>query len=204
VCARLARVHQEHEHGHDHEYHHEGHDHDHDDGHDHALIVDRMPAGAWEVVTGGSELLFKARAFGVIPVTGVFEAFEGALTAEPGGAVSGQLVVQMRSVNTGWARRDATLRSPSYFDVDRHPEMTFMLGRLAASGSDHMDLSGSLQIRDRSVPLNFPVYLITHGEHLHLEGEVTVDYDIAGLGWSKPFFVAERLRLETALTLIRA
>ncbi len=31
-----------------------------------------------------------------------------------------------------------------------------------------------------------------------------VDHDVAGLGWSKPFFVGNRLRLETALTLIRA
>lgn len=196
-------MHQEHEHAHDHEHHHEGHDHDHAEDHDHALIVDRMPAGAWRVDPHGSELLFKARAFGVLPVTGVFEEFEGGLTADASGAVSGRLVVQMKSVNTGWARRDATLRSPSYFDVDRYPEMVFTLDRLAPSGSDHMDLGGSLRIQDKPVPVDFPLYVITHGAHLHLEGEVMVDYDLAGLGWSKPFYLGGRVRLEAALTLIR-
>lgn len=197
---------QEREHAHDHEHRHEGHDHDHGHGdvHDHALIVERMPAGDWEVVPKGSELLFKARAFGFLPVTGVFENFAGALSAEASGAVSGRLVVQTSSINTGWARRDTTLRGPAYLDTDEHPEMIFTLDRLAASGSDHMDLGGSLQLRDSSVPLDFPVYVITHGEHLHLEGEVTVDYDLAGLGWSKPFFIGGRVRLEVALTLIRA
>lgn len=197
-------MHQEHEHAHDHEHRHEGHDHDHGEDHDHALIVDRMPAGVWEIVPKGSELLFKARAFGFLPVTGMFERFEGALSAEPSGAVSGRLVVQMNSVNTGWARRDTTLRSAAYFDVDKHPEMIFTLDRLAASGSDHMDLGGSLKIHGRPVPLDFPVYVITHGEHLHLEGEVMVDHDLAGLGWSKPFYIGSRIRLEAALTLIRA
>lgn len=194
-----------HEHRHEHEHHHDhGHDHDREHDHDHALIADRFPAGLWHVVPTGSELLFKARAFGVLPVTGVFEQFEGAVTAEPSGAVSGELVVQMNSINTGWARRDTTLRSPSYFDIEKHPEMIFTLDRLTRSGADHMDLEGSLRIHERSVPLDFPVYVITHGEHLHLEGEVMVDHDVAGLGWSKPFFVGNRLRLEAALTLIRA
>lgn len=197
-------MHQEHEHAHDHEHPHEGHDHDHAEDHDHALIVERMPAGAWRVDPHGSELLFKARAFGVLPVAGVFESFEGALSAEPSGAVSGRLVVQMSSINTGWARRDKTLRSAAYFDIDKHPEMIFTLDRLAASGSDHMNLGGSLQIHDRPVPLELPVYVIAHGDHLHLEGQVMVDYDPAGLGWSRPFFIGRRVRLEAALTLIRS
>ena len=193
-----------HDHGHEHERHHDhGHDHDPEHDHDHALVVDRLPQGVWNVDPHGSELLFKARAFGVLPVTGVFESFEGALTVDAAGAVSGKLVVELPSVNTGWARRDATLRGPSYFDVERYPEMVFMLDAIEPSGSDHMSLGGSLQIHEKRVPLSFPVYVITHREHLHLEGEVMVDHDVAELGWSKPFFIGNRLRLEAALTLFR-
>ena len=195
----------EQEHGHDHEHHQEhGHDHDHDHDHDHALIVDRMPHGVWNIDSHGSELLFKARAFGVLPVTGVFEEFEGALTADAAGGVTGKLVVQMSSINTGWVRRDSTLRSPSYFDIERYPEMIFRLDAIVPGGPDHMKLDGALVIHDKPVPLSFPVYVIAHGDHLHLEGEVMVDHDVAGLGWSKPFFVGDRLRLEAALTLTRA
>lgn len=192
---------QEHEHGHDHEHRHEGHDHDHD--HDHALIVDRLPEGTWRIDPHGSEVLFKARAFGFLPVTGVFEDFAGELSVDAAGGVGGGLVVQMASINSGWGRRDAKLRGASYFQVDSYPEMTFTLAKLEPSGAEHLHLSGSLQIRDRSVPLDFPVYAIAHGDHLHLEGRVMVDHDVAGIGWSKPFFVGNRLRLETALTLVR-
>jgi polyisoprenoid-binding protein YceI len=199
-------VNQEHEHSHDHGHHHEGHDHehDHDHDHDHALIVDRMPQGAWQVDPHGSEVLFKARAVGVIPVVAVFEDFSGALSVDASGGASGRLVIQAASINSGWERRDKRLRGPLYFQIDRYPEMVFTLDAITPSGSEHMNLSGSLQIHDRSVPLEFPVYVIAHGDHLHLEGQVMVDHDVAGLGWPKPFFIGKRLRLETALTLARA
>ncbi len=198
------------EHDHDHEHHghdreHNGHDHDDADDHDHALIVDRLPEGVWQVDPDGSEVFFKARAlFGLLPVTGIFEQFSGELTVNGEGGVSGRLVVQAASVNSGIDRRDADLRSASYFDIDAYPEMTFTVEKLEPSGSEHLDLSGTLQIQHRSVPLTFPVYAIAHGDHLHLEGKVTIDHDAAGLGWSKPILVGKRVRAEAALTLSRA
>ena len=195
----------DHEHGHDHEHHHDhGHDHDHEHDHDHALIVERLPEGAWKIDPHGSEVLFKAKAFGFLPVTGLFEDFHGELSVDATGGITGHLVVQMASINSGWGRRDDRLRGADYFQVDKYPEMVFTLEKIEPSGSEHKDLSGSLQIHDKSVPLSFPVYAIAHGDHLHLEGEVIVDHDVAGLGWSKPFFVGDRLRLDTALTLTRA
>jgi len=198
------------DHGHDHNDrgHDHGHsdhgDHDHHHDHDHALIVDRLPEGSWTVDPHGSELLFKARAFRVLPVTGTFEDFRGSLTVDAAGAASGTLAVRMASVNSGWARRDTRLRGPDYFEVDRHPEMVFTLEKLEPTGAEHQNLAGSLQIHERPIPLSFPVYLIAHGDHLHIEGEVDVDHDLAGLGWSKPFYLGDRVLLEAALTLQRA
>jgi polyisoprenoid-binding protein YceI len=197
----------DHEHGHDHEHHHDhGHDHDHDDGHDHdhALIVDRLPEGVWKIDQHGSEVLFKAKAFGFLPVVALFEDFHGELSADAAGGVGGQLVLETASINSGWGRRDERLRSAAYFDVDKYPQMTFTLEKIEPSASEHLNLSGTLQVLDRPVPLSFPVYAIAHGDHLHLEGEVTVDHDLAGVGWSKPFFVGDRLKLETALTLTQS
>ncbi len=193
----------EHEHSHDHEHQHEGHDHDHD--HDRALIVERMPEGAWSVDPHGSEVVFKARAlFGLLPVTGIFERFSGELVVDQAGGVGGRLVVQTASIDSGLGRRDADLRSASYFDSQSYPEMIFTLEQLEPGGSEHLKLRGALQIQARTVPLSFPVQAIAHGDHLHLEGGVTIDLQAAGLGWSKPGMVGKRVRAEAALTLTRA
>jgi polyisoprenoid-binding protein YceI len=183
------------------EHDHDEHDHDEHD-HDHTLIVDRLPEGAWQIDPHGSEVLFKARAlFGLLPVTGVFERFGGEMTVDAEGAASGRLVVETASINSGIRRRDADLRSASYFDSDKYPQMTFTLDKLEPSGEDHLNVTGTLQIHHVSIPISFPVYAIAHGDHLHLEGRVTVDHDIAGLGWSKPALVGKMVRAEAALTL---
>ncbi|HEX3803020.1 MAG TPA: YceI family protein [Solirubrobacteraceae bacterium] len=199
--------HGEHDHaGHEHDYEghdHEGHDHEGHD-HDHALIVDRLPEGAWQIDPASSEVLFKARAlFGLLPVTGAFERFTGEMIVDPEGAASGRLVVETASINSGIRKRDADLRSASYFDSDKYPEMTFTLEKLEPSGEDHLNVTGTLLILHTSIPVTFPAYAIAHGDHLHLEGGVTVDHDVAGLGWAKPALVGKRVRAEAALTLTR-
>ncbi len=199
----------DHEHDHDeHDHSHEGHDHDdhnHDGDHDHALIVDRLPAGEWSIDPDGSDVFFKARAlFGLLPVTGVFEHISGGITVNAEGAVNGKLVVETASINSGLRKRDADLRSPAYFNSMKFPQMTFMIDALTPSGHDHLTATGSLQIQSTKIPLDFPVFAIAHGDHLHLEGSVKVNHDVAGLGWTKPLLVGKRVKAEAALTLTRA
>jgi len=198
--------HDEHAHDHDHDGHrHEGHDHDHDHDHDHVLIVDRLPAGDWTVDPEGSEVNFKARAlFGVLPVNGYFGEFSGDLTVDAAGAVNGSLVVQTATIETGIAKRDADLRSAAYLGVADYPQLTFTAQKLEASGEDHLNLTGSLEVHGTTIPLSFPVYAILHGDHLHIEGRVKIDHQAAGLKWAKPGMVGKTVRADVALTLIQA
>jgi polyisoprenoid-binding protein YceI len=178
---------------------------DHDHGHDHVLVVDRLPEGRWQVDPDGSEVVFKARAlFGLLPVTGVFERFAGELAVDSAGAASGRLVVETATIVTGIARRDADLRSAAYFDADQYPQMSFIVDAIEAGVNSHLTARGSLKLLDATIPLNFPVQAIVHGDHLHLEGSVKLDHDVAGLGWSKPVLVAKTVRAEAALTLNQA
>jgi polyisoprenoid-binding protein YceI len=193
---------EEHEH-HDHDHDHDGHDHDHD--HDHTLITDRLPEGVWVVDPDGSEVLFKARTiFGLLPVNGVFERFSGEMTVDPDGSAHGTLVVEAASVGTGIRKRDEQLRSADFFAALEHPQITFTLDGFESTGEDHLDVTGSLRIRDTTIPLSFTAYAIAHGDHLHLEGRATIDHEAAGLGWFKPGIVGKRVRTEIALTLSRA
>jgi len=197
----------DHEHSHDHaadEGH--DHDHDHDEGdHDHSLIVDRLPAGVWHVDHGSSEVNFRARAFfGLLPVNGFFDEFSGELTVDEDGTAHGALVVQTGSLHTGIDRRDSDLRSPRYLASDQFPEMTFTLESIESSAEDHLNLTGKLVVRERTIPLSFPVYAIQHGDHLHIEGRVQVNHHAAGFDWAKPGMVAKAVRADVALTLTAA
>ena len=179
---------------------HEEHEHD-----EHALIVDRLPTGVWRVEHGSSEVNFRAKAlFGLIPVNGFFDGFSGELRVDEDGAASGTLVVETGTLKTGINRRDADLKSPRYLDSTGHPQMTFTLGSVEPSDEDHLNLTGSLVVRERTIPLSFPVYAIQHGDHLHIEGRVQINHHAAGFDWAKPGMVAKAVRADVALTLTSA
>lgn len=194
-----------HDHAHDEGHDHDGHDYDDDNDHDHTLIVDRLPTGVWEVEHGSSEVNFRAKAlFGLIPVNGFFDEFSGELRVDEDGKARGTLVVQTGTLKTGIDRRDADLRSPRYLGSTEHPQMTFTLESIEPSGDDHLKLTGSLAVREKTIPLSFPVYAIQHGDHLHIEGRVQLDHHAAGFDWAKPGMVGKAVRADVALTLTSA
>lgn len=176
------------------------HEHEHAHGHDHEELTERLPAGTWRVDPGSSQVNFRAPTMVVLPVNGFFERFSGQLRVDQEGDATGTLVVDTASLQTGIRRRDEHLRGADFFMVEKHPEMTFTVESLA-TGRDGLELSGSLLIRDRSLPLSFPVTAIAHGDHLHVEGRVRIDLGSTGLGWAKPGIVGSSARANVALTL---
>jgi len=191
--------HHGHDHGHDHDHDHEGHD------HDHQLIVDRLPAGVWTVDHSSSEVNFRARGMlGLVPVNGFFDQFSGELRVGEDGDAHGMLVIETGTLKTGIEKRDADLKSARYLAAEEYPQMNFTLESIEPGSDDHLTLTGSLLVRDKAIPLSFPVYAILHGDHLHIEGKVRVDHHAAGFDWARPGMVAKVARADVALTLTSA
>jgi polyisoprenoid-binding protein YceI len=180
-------------------------DHDHDDHGEHQLIADRLPEGEWTVASSGSAVNFSTRAiFGIVPISGVFESFTGAMQVAADGAASGHLVVETGSLDTGITQRDEHLKSADFFNALEHPHMVFTVDAITPSGDEHLNLSGALQIRDRTIPMAFPVYAVAHGDHLHIEGRASVDHKQAGLGWATPGRIGSKVKVQISLTLTRS
>lgn len=183
---------------------------EHQQGAGHSVIVDRVPAGVWRVDPSGSQLNIRARSlFGLLPVNGFFERFEGELRAEANARVSGALAVEAASIRTGIDQRDRRLCSAEFLDVAAHPLIRFELAsigpgaapELRLSEEQRMTLSGVLSVRGVEIPLSAPVTVIAHGDHLHLECRARIDHHAAGLGWKRPGLIGRAVSVEVALTL---
>jgi hypothetical protein len=88
-------------------------------------------------------------------VRGTFEEFTGHVTTtkEPTDC-SATATISMSSVNTANRMRDDDLRSVDFFDVDRHPDMTFeSTGLIVHGGLLELDGAGP---RYRSAPTTDP------------------------------------------------
>jgi polyisoprenoid-binding protein YceI len=110
-------------------------------------------AGRWELDPSHSRVEFVARHLMVTKVRGAFKEFSGSFeVAEDPAASTLTVDVDLVSVDTGAEDRDNHLRSPDFFDLDNHPNMTFRSTGLSPNG-DNWKLTGDLSIKGVTRPV---------------------------------------------------
>lgn len=111
-----------------------------------------LTPGTWRIDPAHSEVGFMIRHL-MSKVRGGFTAFSGSLEiAEDLEASEVRVTVDMSSIDTRNADRDKHLRTADIFDVDNHPEMTFVSTKLR----EH-ELDGELTVRGVTRPVTLSV-----------------------------------------------
>ncbi len=103
---------------------------------------------------------FRIKHMGLIDVPGYFRDFTGTITYDPKepSRSSVNFTAKVASVDTGVDGRDKHLRSADFFEVEKHPDMTFKSTKVEKSG-DSWIVTGDLTLKDvtRSVALPFKI-----------------------------------------------
>lgn len=104
---------------------------------------------AWTIDTAHTTVGFVARHMGLSKVRGKFTSFRGEVEGDPKDVTSagGRLEVDMNSIDTGNADRDAHLKSADFFDVEKYPTMVFVATSIELEGDDYKVL-GDLTVKD--------------------------------------------------------
>ena len=120
-----------------------------------AVEIPGYVAGTWAIDPVHSEVSFTVRHMMVSKVRGRFDTFEGTIVtgADPLSS-SVNATVDLSSINTGQEQRDAHIRSADFFEVDKHPHMTFASTGVRAEG-DHFLLDGDLTLKGVTKPVTF-------------------------------------------------
>jgi polyisoprenoid-binding protein YceI len=163
-----------------------------------------LPEGFWRVDPRRSEIGFAVKEmWGLRSVRGVFSAYDGSLLVRAGDA-AGELTIEAGSLDTGHDKRDQHLRSPAFFDVERHPRIVFT-ATAATAREGGVTVTGTLTVGLSRVRLEIPVDVehIADGA-LRLEGETSVSRNAAGLGWNKLGLIRGDATLHARLRLERA
>jgi polyisoprenoid-binding protein YceI len=103
----------------------------------------------WNLDPGHSAVGFSVRHLMITNVRGEFEKYRGTVTydaARPE-ATRIEATIDVASLNTREAKRDSDLRGELFFDVEHHPEMTFVSKSTRAIGEGELEVTGTLTIR---------------------------------------------------------
>lgn len=116
-----------------------------------------LSSGQWTLDQNHSSVLFVVRHLGLSNVRGRFDTFDATLDVGLSlESVSVSADVDLASVDTNNADRDAHLRSTDFFGTDKHPTMSFRSTAVTGSGEDY-ELGGDLTIAGITQPVTFDV-----------------------------------------------
>lgn len=171
----------------------------------------------WNVDASHSTVGFTVRHLVISKVRGRFAQFSGSVTLPDSGALEGGSVkaeVQIASIDTAEPKRDGHLKSPDFFDAEKHPTMTFESTKVASKGSD-FELHGKLTIRGTTKDVIF------HGENLGaakdpwgndrmaFTAKTTINRTDFGLNWNQALeaggvLVGEKVEIELDIQAVKA
>lgn len=103
----------------------------------------------WDFDHAHSSVDFTVRHMLVSKVRGRFTKWSGSLELDEQDLTRSRVDVEIdvASVDTHEAPRDAHLRSGDFFEADKHPRIVFKSKRVEEKGKDHLAITGDLTIR---------------------------------------------------------
>lgn len=172
--------------------------------------------GTYQLDPSHTHIGFVARHAMVTKVRGSFNEVRGtgSFDADDPSASRVEVTIDVASVDTRSADRDAHLRSDDFFATDTYPTMTFASTAIEQVAADRYRVTGDLTIKDLSRPVTFEVELTGPAIdpwgnlRLGLTGSTTVNRRDWGLAWNAALeaggvLVSEKVTLELEASAIR-
>jgi polyisoprenoid-binding protein YceI len=173
--------------------------------------------GSYTIDPTHSRIGFVARHAMVTKVRGSFNEFEGSgyLDAEDPTNSRAELTIQAASIDTRNADRDGHLRSNDFFDMESHPEITFVSTAVEQVDPENYRVTGDLTIKGVTKPVTVDFeYTGTAVDpfgntRIGFEGRTTVNRKDWGVNWNAALdaggvLVSEKVTLEFEVSAIRS
>jgi polyisoprenoid-binding protein YceI len=156
-----------------------------------AIAPEILPQGTWKLDPTHSTAGFAVKHMVVATFRGRFEDFDASLTVGEDGAAQLVGAVRADSIVVKDENLAAHLRSPEFFDTERHPEIRYVSNAIRRDG-DELVVDGELTIKDQTHAvaargtISGPAETVGDQTKLGLSLETVVDRTRFGLTWNAP------------------
>jgi polyisoprenoid-binding protein YceI len=152
---------------------------------------------SWQIDTAHTHVGFSVKHMMVSTVRGQFKQYSGSLELDTKDFSRSKFAgeVEVASIDTGNADRDAHLRTNDFFDAASHPKITFKSTKIEAKSEGQYVVHGDLTIRGVTKPLALDVEF--HGTSKSPYGKTLAGFSASGSLNRKDFGVSFNAALET-------
>jgi polyisoprenoid-binding protein YceI len=172
--------------------------------------------GSYSLDPTHSRVGFSARHAMVTKVRGAFNDVDGTLQldgTDPSRSAA-NVTIQVASIDTRNADRDAHLRGSDFFSVEEFPTITFVSTAARQTGPSDYELTGDLTIRGVTHPVTVPFEFTGSAvdpwgnTRVGFEGSVAVSRKDWGLTWNAALeagglLVSDKVTLELELSAVK-
>ncbi|MGW5348814.1 YceI family protein [Streptomyces sp. NPDC004050] len=172
--------------------------------------------GDYTIDAAHSSIGFTVRHAMVTNVRGTFGDYSGTLHLDGGdpSRSAASIEVEIASVDTGIADRDAHLRGDDFFSAETFPKMTFRSTAAARVGGDTYRITGDLTIKDVTRPLSIDLEFngsatdVYGNERVGFEGAAEILRSDWGLTWNAALeaggvMVSDKVKLTFDISAVR-
>ena len=150
-------------------------------------------------------------------VRGAFERWQGTIDFDEQQPTASKVsvTIEAASVDTREAKRDAHLRSPDFFDVEKYPALSFESSRIKKGEGDHYRVLGNLTLHGVTRPVELDAELLGTGkdpwgnQRVGFQARTTLNRKDFGLGWNQALeaggvLVGESIEIALDVQAVRA
>jgi polyisoprenoid-binding protein YceI len=176
-----------------------------------------MTTTNWNIDAAHSGIHFSIRHMVVSKVRGRFAKYAGTVHIDDGDLTRSfvEVTIDASSIDTGTPQRDAHLRSPDFFDVEKFPELRFRSKRIEKVEDARYRVTGELTIRDVTRELSLDVEYGGRAqdpwgnERIGFVAKASLDRKDFGLKWNQVLeaggvLVSDRVDIELEVQAVKA
>ncbi len=109
----------------------------------------QMSQTKWALDASHSEIMFKVKHLMISKVTGQFHKFDATVETEGTDIATAKInfTADVNSISTNNEQRDGHLKGNDFFDIENHPQITFVSSSMQKVDDENYKLHGTLTMR---------------------------------------------------------
>ena len=170
------------------------------------LLKNLESVGVWTLDVDRSSIRFNNKTmWGAMKVNGIFTEFSGDGQITDTGTLFGRVDIKAASLNTKLRKRDEDLRSPTFLDVEKYPDISVVVTGAEPGPGETLNLRADLTVRGTTAPMPMRANVTVRDDGaVRLITQITVNRKKWGVTGNMLGMVGDKTTLSTDLVFRRA